>query len=187
MVRNTRSNSRLRRYTIGVKDVENRCYYGWIPRLFNDTLSSRNWSHETEILHYALSERSMVYLTSLYYTLSLLTSVGFGNVAAHTEWEKVVCIVYMLFGGKIVGGKNASFSCGFHSQWSTLTKTMGVTIAWLEHSPGANWGTPIKFTTFNSLCVLLQPVHQHTIFNGSVSSLGNTQYSVRKNATSWTP
>ena len=40
------------------------------------------------------------YLTSLYFTLTCLTSVGFGNVAPHTDWERMFTIVSMLIGGK---------------------------------------------------------------------------------------
>ena len=40
------------------------------------------------------------YLTALYFTLTCLTSVGFGNVAANTDYEKLFTIVSMLIGGK---------------------------------------------------------------------------------------
>lgn len=40
------------------------------------------------------------YVTSLYYTFTSLTSVGFGNVSANTTSEKVFSIVMMLIGGK---------------------------------------------------------------------------------------
>lgn len=40
------------------------------------------------------------YLTSLYFTLTCLTSVGFGNVSANTDFEKLFTIISMLIGGK---------------------------------------------------------------------------------------
>ena len=40
------------------------------------------------------------YLTSLYYVMTLCTTVGFGNVAAHTDAEKVFSVCCMLAGGK---------------------------------------------------------------------------------------
>lgn len=40
------------------------------------------------------------YVTSLYYTFTSLTSVGFGNVNANTTSEKVFSIVMMLIGGE---------------------------------------------------------------------------------------
>lgn len=40
------------------------------------------------------------YLTALYFSLSLLTTIGFGNVAAFTEAEKMLSICCMLIGGE---------------------------------------------------------------------------------------
>ena len=40
------------------------------------------------------------YLTALYFTLSSLTSVGFGNVSANTNGEKIFTILIMFLGGK---------------------------------------------------------------------------------------
>lgn len=40
------------------------------------------------------------YIASLYFTLSSLTSVGFGNVCANTDAEKVFSICVMLMGGE---------------------------------------------------------------------------------------
>lgn len=40
-----------------------------------------------------------VYIASLYFTLSSLTSVGFGNVSANTDSEKIFSICVMLIGG----------------------------------------------------------------------------------------
>lgn len=39
------------------------------------------------------------YITALYFTTTSLTSVGFGNVAANTNAEKVFSILTMLIGG----------------------------------------------------------------------------------------
>lgn len=40
------------------------------------------------------------YITSLYFTLSSLTSVGFGNVSANTNSEKIFSICVMMIGGE---------------------------------------------------------------------------------------
>ena len=40
------------------------------------------------------------YIAALYFTLSSLTSVGFGNVSANTDAEKIFSICTMLIGGK---------------------------------------------------------------------------------------
>uniref|UniRef100_A0A1I8H9P1 Potassium voltage-gated channel protein eag n=4 Tax=Macrostomum lignano TaxID=282301 RepID=A0A1I8H9P1_9PLAT len=86
-------------YTIGVRDLELEVWYGWIPRLANDTLTPQNWTKSS--YQAVLPEKSMAYLTSLYFTLSLLTSIGFGNVAAYTEGEKAVVVVFMLLGALV--------------------------------------------------------------------------------------
>lgn len=43
------------------------------------------------------------YIASLYFTLSSLTSVGFGNVCANTDAEKIFSICIMLMGGEFSG------------------------------------------------------------------------------------
>uniref|UniRef100_A0A8C6L346 Potassium voltage-gated channel, subfamily H (eag-related), member 3 n=1 Tax=Nothobranchius furzeri TaxID=105023 RepID=A0A8C6L346_NOTFU len=42
------------------------------------------------------------YVTSLYFALSSLTSVGFGNVSANTDSEKIFSICTMLIGGNLI-------------------------------------------------------------------------------------
>ena len=44
------------------------------------------------------------YIASLYFTLSSLTSVGFGNVCANTDAEKIFSICTMLIGGEAGSG-----------------------------------------------------------------------------------
>uniref|UniRef100_A0A663EYK8 Potassium voltage-gated channel subfamily H member 3 n=1 Tax=Aquila chrysaetos chrysaetos TaxID=223781 RepID=A0A663EYK8_AQUCH len=46
------------------------------------------------------------YITSLYFALSSLTSVGFGNVSANTDTEKIFSICTMLVGGEGPGWAN---------------------------------------------------------------------------------
>ena len=38
------------------------------------------------------------YITALFFTLTSLTSVGFGNVSPTTNWEKIFSIMSMLLG-----------------------------------------------------------------------------------------
>lgn len=57
------------------------------------------------------------YIASLYFTLSSLTSVGFGNVCANTDAEKIFSICTMLIGGE--AGNGAGLGGGFISGcWS---------------------------------------------------------------------
>lgn len=44
--------------------------------------------------------RRSAYIAALYFTLSSLTSVGFGNVCANTDIEKIFSICTMLIGGE---------------------------------------------------------------------------------------
>ena len=39
------------------------------------------------------------YVTSLYFTCTSLTTVGFGNVAANTRYEKIFSIIVMMVSG----------------------------------------------------------------------------------------
>jgi len=44
----------------------------------------------------------MTYATALYFTLSCMTSVGFGNVSAYSEYEKLFVICMMILGCKYI-------------------------------------------------------------------------------------
>lgn len=79
-------------------DLKDKIYHGWIIHLMNETTGPKNWSN-TSLEEY-LPSQSMLYMTSFYFTLSVITSIGFGNVAANTISEKVVSIIFMLIGGK---------------------------------------------------------------------------------------
>lgn len=45
--------------------------------------------------------RSTMYVTALYFTMTCMTSVGFGNVAPETDNEKVFTICMMIIGGTL--------------------------------------------------------------------------------------
>ena len=68
---------------------------GWIPQL-------------AERLHLPVDNvtTEMSYITALYFTCTSLTSVGFGNVSANTNTEKIFSVVVMLVGGE------ESLKCG---------------------------------------------------------------------------
>lgn len=53
------------------------------------------------------------YVTSLYFALSSLTSVGFGNVSANTNSEKIFSICTML-----IGGEKCVCACVCVKNWS---------------------------------------------------------------------
>ncbi|MEL7309356.1 MAG: ion transporter [Pseudomonadota bacterium] len=80
-------------YKVGLDDIGDKIYYGWIPHLQNDTLNNFNSSDTNN------PSTAMAYVTALYFTMSSLTSIGFGNVSANTLREKAVSIFFMLVGG----------------------------------------------------------------------------------------
>ena len=41
-----------------------------------------------------------MYVTALYYTMTCMTSVGFGNVASETDNEKIFSILMMIVAGE---------------------------------------------------------------------------------------
>lgn len=90
-------------YTIGYHEVKgplaNRLDYGWLSTL--DRVSGRNCIN-TSRNHsdFSPSCRKSAYITALYYTMTSLTSIGFGNVSASTDLEKVFTIAMMLVGCK---------------------------------------------------------------------------------------
>ena len=45
------------------------------------------------------------YVTSLYFTLSTITSIGFGNISATTDSEKIFTIVMMILGCEFSVGR----------------------------------------------------------------------------------
>lgn len=51
--------------------------------------------------------KDSVYITSLYFTMTSLTSIGFGNIAPTTDGEKIFAVAMMMIGCKL---KNAVFN-----------------------------------------------------------------------------
>ena len=70
-------------HAIGFAESENEL--GWIRELNSTSVNP------------SLSTR---YITAIYFTLSSLTSVGFGNVSPNTNAEKVFSVCVMIVGGK---------------------------------------------------------------------------------------
>lgn len=46
--------------------------------------------------------RKTMYVTALYFTMTCMTSVGFGNVAAETDNEKIFTICMMIIAGNML-------------------------------------------------------------------------------------
>jgi len=86
----------------GIGDIEKSNEFGWIQEL------RKNLN-----LHYNSTGPSIQtrYITSLYFTLSSLTSVGFGNVSPNTDAEKIFSVCVMIIGGKSLLFTYNSLSC----------------------------------------------------------------------------
>lgn len=71
------------------------CFAGWLHEL-GKRIESPYYENNT------LGGPSIrsAYIAALYFTLSSLTSVGFGNVSANTDAEKIFSICTMLIGGR---------------------------------------------------------------------------------------
>lgn len=71
------------------------CFPGWLHEL-GKRLESPYHGNNT----FGGPSLRSAYIAALYFTLSSLTSVGFGNVSANTDAEKIFSICTMLIGGK---------------------------------------------------------------------------------------
>jgi len=85
---------------IGREDLKGGAEHGWLSTLARQT-------GQPFILHAKANDSSSVsvvggppqrsmYLTALYFTMTCMTSIGFGNVAAETDAEKAFCICMMI-------------------------------------------------------------------------------------------
>ncbi|XP_064623498.1 potassium voltage-gated channel subfamily H member 1-like isoform X2 [Lineus longissimus] len=106
-------------YTIGHSDIyDKKVRYGWLQVLANDTMTHLNTSDNEET---GIS-KGMAYVTAMYFTLSCMTSVGFGNVAANTEGEKVFTIVLMIVGSLLYATIFGNVATIFQQLYSTTAR-----------------------------------------------------------------
>ncbi|KAL4237377.1 Potassium voltage-gated channel subfamily H member 5 [Mactra antiquata] len=84
-------------YSIGHTELLADVDYGWLTVLSNVTGDQFYISNSTNTL-VGGPGKGMRYLTSLYFTLSCMTGVGFGNVSAATESEKLFSVFMMIIG-----------------------------------------------------------------------------------------
>jgi len=87
-------------YTIGRSNLKGNnnqlVNQNWLVILSRDTNRSFNIT-DTEHISGGPSV-SQCYIAALYFTMTGLTSVGFGNVAGNTESEQIFCVVMLIFG-----------------------------------------------------------------------------------------
>ncbi|XP_022088679.1 potassium voltage-gated channel subfamily H member 1-like isoform X2 [Acanthaster planci] len=85
-------------YSIGVSDARNNLTQGWLFKLSRDVGYPYSYDEEGNFDPDSGPPVTMKYISSLYYTMSSFTSVGFGNIAAVTVLEKVFTILMMVVG-----------------------------------------------------------------------------------------
>ncbi|KAM4550366.1 voltage-gated delayed rectifier potassium channel KCNH8 [Fundulus diaphanus] len=119
-------------YIIGKMEMEANAYnwdIGWLHELGKRLESPYGGMVEVNATGSGPSIRS-VYIASLYFTLSSLTSVGFGNVSANTDAEKIFSVCIMLIGAlmhALVFGNVTAIIQRMYSRWSqyhTRTKDL---------------------------------------------------------------
>uniref|UniRef100_A0A668AW70 Voltage-gated delayed rectifier potassium channel KCNH4 n=1 Tax=Myripristis murdjan TaxID=586833 RepID=A0A668AW70_9TELE len=119
-------------YIIGKMEIEANAYsweIGWLHELGRRLESPYSAMGGVNGTGTGPSIRS-VYIASLYFTLSSLTSVGFGNVSANTDAEKIFSICTMLIGAlmhALVFGNVTAIIQRMYSRWSqyhTRTKDL---------------------------------------------------------------
>lgn len=54
--------------------------------------------------------KQSVYITSLYFTMTSLTSIGFGNIAPTTDGEKIFAVAMMMIGCEWSSGSGSECS-----------------------------------------------------------------------------
>lgn len=71
------------------------CFAGWLYQL-----SERM---DSPIINKTINmpSKGSSYISALYFTCTSLTSVGFGNVSANTNAEKIFSVIAMLIGGEL--------------------------------------------------------------------------------------
>ena len=88
-------------YSIGESEVKTTTY-NWLQTLairINKPYEVQNITGEIDYSQGGPSHGE-AYISALYYTLSCMTSVGFGNISSTTELEKIFTICMMILGCK---------------------------------------------------------------------------------------
>lgn len=86
-------------YVIGMEDLKTGISFGWLSSLATTTkkpfvLALHQSTNSTVIA--GGPPTFSTYLTALYFTMTCMTSIGFGNVAAETDNEKTFCCCMMI-------------------------------------------------------------------------------------------
>lgn len=87
-------------YVIGKEDLKSGIQYGWLSTLANRTedyfILARDDRQNGSVAIIGGPPLKSIYITSLYFTMTCMTSIGFGNVAAETDSEKTFSVCMMM-------------------------------------------------------------------------------------------
>ena len=84
-------------------------HYSWFYLLANTT-GDYFYYNNNGTLEGGPSDES-IYLSALYFTVTSLTTVGFGNIAANTVREKAFAVFIMIIGGKEIHSNYSPTVC----------------------------------------------------------------------------
>ena len=85
-------------YTIGREALKHNDTNSWLWKFGND-MNDPYKIYENQTVENG-PDVGMEYVSAMYYTMSSLTSVGFGNVSAYTTYERLFTIGMMIIGCK---------------------------------------------------------------------------------------
>ena len=106
------------RYSIGNSDLHNGLTFGWLYKLSKviqqpyTQYVEYDKSDNTSVILFEVQDgpsRKTMYVTALYFTMTCMTSVGFGNIAAETDNEKIFSICMMIVAGMLVFSYNLAY------------------------------------------------------------------------------
>ncbi|PAV61446.1 hypothetical protein WR25_01783 isoform A [Diploscapter pachys] len=69
---------------------------GWLFRLANDLKTPYNLSISNKTRLAGGPTRTSAYISSLYFTMSCMSTVGFGNISSTTDYEKIFGVIMMI-------------------------------------------------------------------------------------------
>ncbi|EJW70542.1 hypothetical protein WUBG_18552 [Wuchereria bancrofti] len=69
---------------------------GWLTKLSKELNSPFNYTFKDRLRLIGGPQRSSAYISALYFTMSCLSTVGFGNIASTTDNEKVFGVCMMI-------------------------------------------------------------------------------------------
>ncbi|XP_028401335.1 potassium voltage-gated channel subfamily H member 6-like isoform X2 [Dendronephthya gigantea] len=102
-------------YAIGRVEKDNHPA-NWINILSRELSGNKDFANSTDV---TLTE---CYLSAIYFTLSSLTSVGFGNVSANTNAEKIFAVCSMLVGALMFATVFGNLTAIIQRLYSTTSK-----------------------------------------------------------------